>query len=57
MYDGMRELSLMRKQNVQATLAEINRVLGFKLALEYWNSGFVSIWRLRIMKRHFVMFR
>ena len=25
----------MRKQNVQATLAEVNWVLGFKLALEY----------------------
>ena len=25
----------MRKQNVQATLTEINRVLGFKLALEH----------------------
>lgn len=29
-----RAASLMRKQNVQAALAEINRVLGFKLALE-----------------------
>ncbi|XP_065861092.1 ETO1-like protein 1 [Euphorbia lathyris] len=29
-----RSASLMRKQNVQAALAEINRVLGFKLALE-----------------------
>ncbi|KAL2556782.1 ETO1-like protein 1 [Forsythia ovata] len=29
-----RAASLMRKQNVQAALAEINRILGFKLALE-----------------------
>ncbi|KAE8009778.1 hypothetical protein FH972_006194 [Carpinus fangiana] len=29
-----RAASLMRKQNAQAALAEINRVLGFKLALE-----------------------
>ncbi|XP_021821895.1 ETO1-like protein 1 [Prunus avium] len=29
-----RAATLMRKQNVQAALAEINRVLGFKLALE-----------------------
>ena len=29
-----RAASLMRKQNVQAALAEINQVLGFKLALE-----------------------
>ncbi|KAJ4848092.1 ETO1-like protein 1 [Turnera subulata] len=29
-----RAASLMREQNVQAALAEINRVLGFKLALE-----------------------
>ncbi|XP_020541108.1 ETO1-like protein 1 isoform X2 [Jatropha curcas] len=29
-----RAASLMRRQNVQAALAEINRVLGFKLALE-----------------------
>lgn len=29
-----RAASLMRKENVQASLAEINRVLGFKLALE-----------------------
>ncbi|WCJ21595.1 ETO1-like 1 [Euphorbia peplus] len=29
-----RSASLMRKQNVQAALAEINRILGFKLALE-----------------------
>ncbi|CAK9136178.1 unnamed protein product [Ilex paraguariensis] len=29
-----RAASLMRKQNVEAALAEINRVLGFKLALE-----------------------
>ncbi|GMN48859.1 hypothetical protein TIFTF001_018020 [Ficus carica] len=29
-----RAASLMRKENVQAALAEINRILGFKLALE-----------------------
>lgn len=29
-----RAASLMRKQNVQAALAEINRILGFRLALE-----------------------
>ncbi|KAF5189386.1 Eto1-like protein [Thalictrum thalictroides] len=29
-----RATSLMRKQNVQAALAEVNRILGFKLALE-----------------------
>ncbi|CAK7355850.1 unnamed protein product, partial [Dovyalis caffra] len=29
-----RAASLMRKQNVQAALAEINRIFGFKLALE-----------------------
>ncbi|XP_059660447.1 ETO1-like protein 1 [Cornus florida] len=29
-----RAASLMRKQNVQASLSEINRILGFKLALE-----------------------
>lgn len=29
-----RAASLMRKQNVQAALSEINRILGFKLALE-----------------------
>ncbi|KAL6972415.1 ETO1-like protein 1 [Sarracenia purpurea var. burkii] len=29
-----RAASLMKKQNIQASLAEVNRVLGFKLALE-----------------------